>query len=144
MFSGEEKVSVATDLPAEKFRRRVRRALSRFGDTQVGDEGELAIRASGSLGSFLSRAKLISRVEPTDCGYDVTVRYSLSPSVACWIAAAVLFTAAFLGAAIVFLPMLERTTVGDAVRGALRDLKREVEDRSGRPLQAGRSSHGDD
>lgn len=129
MFGGDERVWVETDLPAGRFDRTVRRALDRLGDVKVRDEGEFEIRPAGNLASFLSTVKLTGHVEAEDDGYEVTVRYSLAPSAACWVAAVVLFTAAFVGAAIVFLPAFEKTTVGDAVRAALRDLRDDAEDR---------------
>ena len=139
MFGGEERVSIATDLPAGRFEKRLRRALDSVGDVEPGDDGAFTIKPAGNLGSFLSRVKLKGLVAETEDGYEVTVRYSLAPSVACWVAAAVLFTAAFLGVLIVFLPAFEKTTVGDAVRSALRDLKKDVEDGGGRPLKTDRS-----
>jgi hypothetical protein len=144
MFSGDERVTVETDLPAGPFEKRLRKALDRLGDVEPGEDGEFAIEPAGDLASFLSRVKLTGLVEETEDGYEVSVRYSLAPSVPCWVAAVVLFTAAFLGAAIVFLPAFEKTAVGDAVRGALRDLKEDVEDRVARPIRAGRRSHADD
>lgn len=144
MFSGQERVTVATDVPPERFEKRLRWATDRLGELEAGEDGEFTIRPAGDLGSFLSRVKLKGQVEQTDDGYEVLVRYSLRPSVACWIAAVVLVSAAFLGALIVFLPAFEKTTVGDAVRASLRDLKHDLEDDGGRPTTTVRGSRAAD
>src|SRR6476661_8640276 len=111
MFGGEERIAIETDLPAGRFEKRLRRVLDRLGDVEAVDEGEFVIRPSGTLASFLSVVKLTGRVEAEDDGYEVTVRYWLAPSVACWAIAGTFFFVAFLGVAIVFLPAFEKTTV---------------------------------
>src|SRR5256885_13764527 len=100
MFSGEERITVKTDLPVEQFDKRLCQALDRFGHVEVTDGGKIDIRASGSLASFLSTVTLSGSAKQTDGGYKVTVRYALFPSTACWVVAVVLLCPPLVGAAI--------------------------------------------
>jgi hypothetical protein len=130
MFVGEEQVSIVTDMTVDEFYDKVRQILEeRLGAVEISRRGELYIRPSGSLVSFLSDVKFHGSVTKTKDGYRVWIKYTLSPSTACWVLGVVLFFCTLIGVAIIFVPALEKSKVANAVNNALRILREETERR---------------
>jgi hypothetical protein len=131
MFVGEEQVSIVTDMTVDEFYDKVRQILEeRLGAVEISRRGELYIRPSGSLVSFLSDVKFHGSVTKTKDGYRVWIKYTLSPSTACWVLGVVLFFCILIiGGAIIFVPALEKSKVANAVNNALRILREETERR---------------
>jgi uncharacterized membrane protein len=139
MFVGEEQVSIVTDMTVDEFYDKVRQILEeRLGAVEISRRGELYIRPSGSLVSFLSDVKFHGSVTKTKDGYRVWIKYTLSPSTACWVLGVLLSLLLLLLAvccvpiilvAIIFVPALEKSKVANAVNNALRILREETERR---------------
>jgi hypothetical protein len=140
MFNGEEGIKISTGLSEDEFDEKAQEALESLGQVEITDRGVIFISPKTSMVSFLSQLTIDGKIKKTEDGYKVELRYSVSPSAACWVIAILLFCFLFMiGGAIIFGPlMFDKPNVARSVENALRDLKDSAGTR-----KRGRSSEGD-
>ena len=129
MFNGEEYVRVRSRLPVGDITDVIEDSIGRVGPVEFLDGGHFKVgtrRFRSALSEVSIRGEL---VESRRAGrYALYVRYSVSPSVLCWIVAVIGFFAILIGPLVLLLPLKARNDVQRAVANALREVRHEAED----------------